>query len=146
MISAGVFIYLFIYFWILEILKYLYFLLAHCIIIFNKKLFFKIINKCQTDILECAIPSSHVCDFYLLNIHVGFWIFSCRAINNFKSYFNKRINYISNIMSKRHHVFTESCTILFFKYSKNWELTRNSKLRDFRRSPFGYYIHVIFIK
>ena len=31
---------------------------------FNKKLFFKFINKCQTEILWCAPPSSHVCDFF----------------------------------------------------------------------------------
>ena len=27
-------------------------------------MFFKFINKCQTEILRCAPPSSHVCDFF----------------------------------------------------------------------------------
>ena len=39
-------------------------------------------------------------------------------------------------MSKRHRVFNESSIIFFFKYTKNLELTQNSKLRDFRRSFF----------
>ena len=60
-------------------------------------------------------------------------------------YFSKPIDYTSNIMSKRHRVFNESSIIFFFKYTKNLELTQNSKLRDFRRSFFGHYIHVMFI-
>ena len=34
---------------------------------------------------------------------------------------------------------------IFFKCSKYWKLTRNSNLRDFRRSFLGKYIHVTFI-
>ena len=32
---------------------------------FNKQLFFKSINKCQTEILRCAPPSSRRCDFLI---------------------------------------------------------------------------------
>ena len=35
---------------------------------------------------------------------------------------SKRIEHISNILSKRHGIFTENLTIFFFKYMKNWKL------------------------
>ena len=37
--------------------------MAHFNRFFNKLLFFKFSNKYQTEILGCASPSSHVCDF-----------------------------------------------------------------------------------
>ena len=49
--------------------KFLHFLLAHFNSFFNEYLFFKFINKCQTQTLRCAPPSSHVCEFYTLWIH-----------------------------------------------------------------------------
>ena len=44
-------------------IKIILFLLAHFNSFFNNNLFFKFINKCQKEILRCAPPSSHVCDF-----------------------------------------------------------------------------------
>ena len=41
--------------------KIMIFLLVHFYSFFNKQLFFKFINNCQTEIL--SYPSSHVCDF-----------------------------------------------------------------------------------
>ena len=35
-------------------------------VFFNNYLFFKFINKWQNEILRCAPPSSHVCDFFLI--------------------------------------------------------------------------------
>ena len=49
------------------------FLLAHFNSFFNNNLFFKFINKCQKEILRCAPPSSHVCDFlvyYLIHMNI----------------------------------------------------------------------------
>ena len=37
--------------------------MQHCFL--NKSLFFKFISKYQKDILRCAPPSSHVCDFFV---------------------------------------------------------------------------------
>ena len=37
--------------------------MQHCFL--NKYLFFKFISKYQKDILRCAPPSSHVCDFFV---------------------------------------------------------------------------------
>ena len=39
------------------------FLLAHFYSFCNNYLFFKWINKCQKEILRCALPSSRECDF-----------------------------------------------------------------------------------
>ena len=36
-------------------------------------MFFKFINKCQKEILSCAPPSSHVCDFWLLSYYCLVW-------------------------------------------------------------------------
>ena len=49
---------------------------------------------------------------------------------------NKGTDYITNIMSKC--FLPKALHYFFFKYSKN------QKLRDFRRSSFGDYIHVTF--
>ena len=35
---------------------------------FNEWLFFKVIKKCQTEILKCVPPSSHVCVFLIFSI------------------------------------------------------------------------------
>ena len=37
--------------------------MAHFNIFLNNDLFFKVIDKCQKEILRCAPPSSHVCNF-----------------------------------------------------------------------------------
>ena len=47
-------------------IKILTFLLAHFNSFFNKQLFFKLINKDQTEVLRCVPPSSYVCDFLVL--------------------------------------------------------------------------------
>ena len=44
--------------------------------IFNRYLFFKFISKCQKEILRCAPPSSHMCDFFELSwTFLSVWIF-----------------------------------------------------------------------
>ena len=50
--------------WNIANIKIILFLLAHFNSFLNNSLFFKFINKCQKEILVCAPPSSHVCDFY----------------------------------------------------------------------------------
>ena len=50
-------------------MKIICFLLAHFNSFFNY-LFIKFINKCQKEFLRCALPSSHVCDFFVLHFHV----------------------------------------------------------------------------
>ena len=49
----------------LLIVKLLCFLLAHFKRFLNNFFFFKFINKYQKEILRCAPPSSHVCDFFV---------------------------------------------------------------------------------
>ena len=44
---------------------------------FNKQLFFKFINKCQTEILRCAPPSSHVHNFLTLVLLLTFECLIC---------------------------------------------------------------------
>ena len=63
MISPGVFLCFFCFF--LNFCKYwdTYIFCWPTSSFFNKKLFFKFINKCQTEILGCAPPSSHGWDF-----------------------------------------------------------------------------------
>ena len=57
---------------------------------------------------------------------------------------NKRFEYVSNIMSKRHRVFTESFNIFFFKIQKT-KTYAELNMKDFRKSSFGDYIHVTFM-
>ena len=45
-------------------IKIISFLLAHFNSFFNNYLIFRFINKCQKEILRCAPPSSHMCNFY----------------------------------------------------------------------------------
>ena len=47
-------------------MKLFRFLLTHFNSFFNNYLFFKFTNKCKKEILRCAPPSSHVCDFCFL--------------------------------------------------------------------------------
>ena len=63
MISTGVFHYFFFKKCNIVNIKIVCFLLAHFNSFFNNYLFFKFINKCQKEILRCALPSSHMCDF-----------------------------------------------------------------------------------
>ena len=55
-------------------IKGLTFLLAHFNSSLNKQLIFKFMNKCQKEILRCAPPSSHVCDFSYLEFGVWWWL------------------------------------------------------------------------
>ena len=57
-------------------LRFLCCLLAQSnIFFFNKQLFFKFINKWQKEILRCAPPSSHACDFLLMNqLQMELWV------------------------------------------------------------------------
>ena len=66
MISTGVLLYFFFFLkkFILVNIKIILFLLAYFNNVFNHYLFFKFINKCQKEILRCAPPSSHLCDFF----------------------------------------------------------------------------------
>ena len=56
------------YYQLQSITLYISGIVDHIIKIFgtqvHKQLFFKFINKCQIEILRCAPPSSHVCDFF----------------------------------------------------------------------------------
>ena len=79
--------------------------------------------------LPSAVPYWNWCKlltcYYNLSIHIVFSIFSCRTLNNFDK---------------------PSSTIFFLpNCRKNWKLTRNSNLRDFKISFSGNYIHVRFI-
>ena len=47
-------------------IKIICFLLAHLNSFFNNYLFFKLINKYQKEILRCAPPFLHVCDFFII--------------------------------------------------------------------------------
>ena len=66
----------------------------------------------------------------LLMCYCNLNIFSCRTLNNFNKLFvivsyliqNKRIDYISNIMSKRLRIFTESFTSFFSNAAKTENL------------------------
>ena len=49
-------------------IKIILFLLAHFNSLFNNYFFFKFINKCKKEILRCASPSSHVCDFLKVGV------------------------------------------------------------------------------
>ena len=53
-------------------IKIILFLLAHFNRFFDNNLFFKFINKCQKEILRCAPPFSHVCNFFFLLQHLAF--------------------------------------------------------------------------
>ena len=53
----------FLFFFIFVNIK-IHFLLPHSNSYFNKYLFVKFINECQTEILGC-VPPSHVCDFLI---------------------------------------------------------------------------------
>ena len=64
MISPGIFLYFFYFFIFVNIKMLTFFIGPLQQFFFNKWLFFKFLNKCQTEILGCAPPSSHVCDFY----------------------------------------------------------------------------------
>ena len=65
MISPGVFfIFVIVIFKIFVNIKILNIFIGPLQQFFNKKMFFKIISKCQTEILGCAPPFSHVCDFF----------------------------------------------------------------------------------
>ena len=63
MISPGVFLCFFNFLLIFVNIGILIFFVGPLQVFFNKKLFFKFINKCQTEILGCAPPSSHGWDF-----------------------------------------------------------------------------------
>ena len=58
---------------------------------------------------------------------------------------SKRIEHISNIMSKRHGIFTENLTIFFFQIHEKLETCRNSDLKNSRRPSFGDNLNVTFI-
>ena len=75
-------------------------------------------------------------DAFHLGTHIGFCIFSCRTLNNFNKLLvivalqNELIDYVSNITSKRHRIFTESFYLL--KCSQNQKNTQNLVLADSR--------------
>ena len=73
MISPVVFLYFFLLFFLTFVnIKILIFFIGSLQQFFNKKLFFKFINKCQTEILLCAPRTSHVCDFFFLYVNLKF--------------------------------------------------------------------------
>ena len=55
-------------------IKFFFPLLAYFNIFLNNYLFFKFMNKCQKEILRCALPS-HVCDF--LSFTLFFHLLAC---------------------------------------------------------------------
>ena len=63
MISTGVFLYFFLQKYNIVNIKIILFFIGPLQQFFNNYLFFKFINKCKKEILRCAPPSSHVCDF-----------------------------------------------------------------------------------
>ena len=91
-------------------------------------MFFKFINKCQTEILGCVLPSSHVCDFY----HTRNLIWKC--LNDFtdnlpKQNYNawKKIRGVWFIYKKWQVVWT---THKLFEYNFWWNWLKFSKKMD----------------
>ena len=76
-------------------LKLFCFLLAHVNSFLSNYLFSKFINKCQKEILRCAPPSLHVCNFYFFCVHefvsvsvsLCAWEPICNPFQDFKNSF-----------------------------------------------------------
>ena len=73
----------------LWILKFLQLLRANFNSFFNKQLFFKLINKCQTEIKRYAPPSSYLCYFWftVLGKSESFQVRKRSGVLTFKSRF-----------------------------------------------------------
>ena len=54
---------------------------------------------------------------------------------------NKQTDHISNIMSKRHRIFTKNSAI-FFQFQEKLEMCWNSSLTNFRRPSCGEDVNV----
>ena len=76
MISPGIFLYFFYFFIFVNIKMFTFFIGPLQQFFLNKWLFFKFLNKCQTEILGCA-PTFFTCMWFLFSEMIDFYCIIC---------------------------------------------------------------------